>query len=72
MSVSESTARRAAKRLGWRVEKSRSRHLHLNNQGLYMLIDSYSNYAIDGWSYDADLDSIMHQIEKEESRRKAA
>ncbi len=66
-SAYEARVRRAAKRLGWRIEKSRARNLHSNNRGLYQLIDD-RNTVIGGVDYDATLDSIAHWIEQESLR----
>lgn len=36
----EARARRAAKHVGWRLEKSRTRIRHLGDCGLYQLVDA--------------------------------
>lgn len=69
-SAYESRVRRAANRLGWRVEKSRARNLHSNNHGMYQLINDY-NTVVGGVDYDATLDVIDYFVH-EEARRRAA
>jgi hypothetical protein len=51
-------ARRAAARRGWRVEKSRTRYQHMNNQGGLMLLNE-NNIAIDGWDYDLMPEDVL-------------
>lgn len=65
--VRENRARRWAKRLGCRLIRSRARLLHINNRGLYQLIDD-RNIVIAGESFDCSLDDI----EKELSVREGA
>ncbi len=65
--VRENKVRRWAKRLGYRVEKSRARALHINNRGLYQLIDD-RNTVVEGVDYDASLDQIEYALQKEEDR----
>lgn len=55
----EKKLRRLADRNGYRIVKSRCRHWHFNNQGMYILIDITTNGAVLGWNYDADLDEIQ-------------
>jgi hypothetical protein len=66
--ASESALRRRAKKLDWRIEKSRQRTLHSNNKGLFQLIND-SNTVVAGGDYDADLDDLEHWISLEEKRR---
>jgi len=47
----EAQLRRAAHRLEMRVCKSRSRLQHLNNRGLYQIVD-YRNNLVGGASYE--------------------
>lgn len=63
---SESTVRRAAKRVGWRIKKSRGQQ-HLNNRGRYMLI-SGSNTVVTGADFGAGLEECMLHIERYEAR----
>lgn len=51
-------ARIAAARRGWRVEKSRQRYQHHNNQGGLMLIDE-NNIAVEGWNYDLMPEDVL-------------
>ena len=64
----EARARGAASRLGWRVEKSRTRNHHANDQGAYQLIDD-RNTAIEGWHYDASLETVVARINEERLSR---
>jgi hypothetical protein len=50
-------ARIAAAQRGWRVEKSRQRFQHSNNQGGLMLLDG--NKPIDGWDYDLMPEDVL-------------
>jgi hypothetical protein len=65
--VRESRVRRRAVRLGYRLERSRARRLHMNNEGLYMLI--YENMVVEGVNYDADLDRIEYHLERDAKAR---
>jgi hypothetical protein len=58
----ETRIRRMAAKKGWRLEKSRARQLHSNNQGKYQLIDD-RNTVREGVNYDAGLDRIEHYLE---------
>ena len=69
--VVENRLRRWAKRLGFRIEKSRARALHLNNRGLYQLIDD-RNTVVEGVDYDATLDQIEFALQKGENRLRGA
>ena len=55
--TSESNIRAKAKRPGYRVEKSRERTIHSNNQGAFQLINE-RNYVVLGDRYDASLAEI--------------
>jgi hypothetical protein len=54
----EGKVRRVALRHGLRVEKARGM-LHLNNHGLFQLIDNYSNTVVGGVNYDMTLQGIL-------------
>lgn len=62
--VRENRVRRQATRLGYRVEKSRVREVHLNNLGLYQLVTADqslhrgSNVVVLGDRYDATLGQL--------------
>jgi hypothetical protein len=56
--VHESTVRRLADCLGYRVEKSGQRTIHLNDNSQYQLIDVLGNYVVLGANYDATLADI--------------
>ena len=65
--VRENRLRRLAKRMGWRIERSRARILHLNDKGLYQVINDY-NSVIEGVDYDADLDRVERALSREQKR----
>lgn len=67
MKVKENRLRRMAKRLGYRIEKSRARMIHINNRGLYQLINE-NNIVVEGADFDADLDRIETRLNEEEDR----
>lgn len=48
----EQKARRAAKRVGLYAKKSRWRVGTIDNYGEFMLIDPYTNFAVDGFRFD--------------------
>jgi hypothetical protein len=56
--VHESTVRRLADRLGYRVEKYGPRTIRPSNNGQYQLIDVLGNYIVLGANYDATLADI--------------
>jgi hypothetical protein len=56
--VHESTLRRLADRLGYRVEKYGQQTIHQNHNGQYQLIDVLGNYVVLGANYDATLADI--------------
>jgi hypothetical protein len=58
--VHESTVRRRAAKLGYRIEKSKQRkHVpNLDNHGEYMLIENQRNFVVFGERYDATLEEI--------------
>jgi hypothetical protein len=55
-------ARIAAAQRGWRVEKSRQRYQHYNNQGGLMLIGE-NDQPIDGWNYDLTPEDVLQILE---------
>lgn len=58
----EASARRVAKRLGFRVCKSRERSQHFNNQGGLQLLDG--NAVIEGVNFDCTPEEIIYFAEK--------
>lgn len=68
--VRENRLRRWAKRIGCRIEKSRARFLHINNRGLYQLVD-HNNVVIEGVDYDANLDRIENALKAQEAKWEA-
>lgn len=65
-----SNLRRRAEKLGWTFHRSTWRKDTIDNRGAYQLVAGgrTAGTVIDGASYDADLDQIAYQIEKEERR----
>jgi hypothetical protein len=57
--VAVGRARRAAAARGWRVEKSRQRHVHSNNRGGLILLDERTNTVIAGENYDLSPADIL-------------
>lgn len=62
--TADARVRRKAKRVGWRVEKSRTRLVHHNDRGMYQLIDD-RNCICGGADYDASLPDIEAWIDTE-------
>jgi len=62
--MNESTLRRRAQRLGYRLEKSRAREWRLDNQLGYRLLDVEINGAALGQDFDASLEEIAHFIQE--------
>jgi hypothetical protein len=61
----ESQARRAAKKAGYRVVKSRQRE-HGDNMGGLQLVDSYANAVVLGVKYDLTPDDVMDFLAAEQ------
>lgn len=61
--VRENRLRRQAQRLGYGIIKSRARQLHLNNRGLYQIIDIGRNFVIAGADYDLSLDDVAEWLD---------
>jgi hypothetical protein len=55
--VRENRVRRWAKRLDHRLIHSKAKRLHMNDRGLYQLVNGH-NLVVEGASFDADLDRI--------------
>ncbi len=62
-SLSESGVRRLAHREGYMVRKSRSRTIHADNHGEYMLVDVGLNIPALGARYDASLQEIADWLQ---------
>jgi hypothetical protein len=56
--VHENRLRRKAARLGLALRKSRARRLHLNNRGMYRIVDPYRNFIIAGERFDLSLEEV--------------
>ena len=57
--VSESSARRAAKRAGLVARKSRWRKDSIDNKGGFMLVDPYTNTVVYGDRFDLTADAVI-------------
>ena len=62
-SLSESGLRRLARREGYLLRKSRSRTIHADNFGEYMLVDVGLNIPALGARYDASLEEIADYLQ---------
>jgi hypothetical protein len=62
--VSDSTARRAARKAGLVAKKSRWRKNSSENQGGFMLIEPSRNIALDGWKFDLNAKEVVAFCEK--------
>jgi hypothetical protein len=62
-SLSESGVRHLARREGYMVRKSRSRTIHADNHGEYMLVDVGLNIPAIGARYDASLEEITDWLQ---------
>ena len=64
----EDRARRAAKRVGLAIRKSRQTTLHDNNQGHFMLFDPTDNQIIGGERYDMTAQDVIDWCDVEAQR----
>jgi len=64
--VRENKLRRWAGRLGYVVKRSRARSVHLDDAGLFMLIEADGNYVVRGTRFDATLEEIEDFLGGEE------
>ena len=64
----EDCARRAAKRVGLAIRKSRQTTLHDNNQGHFMLFDPIDNQIIGGERYDMTAQDVIDWCDVEAQR----
>lgn len=56
----DTEARRLARKLDWRVRKSRTReHFHSNDHGGYMIIDNWTNTVRYGVDYDLNVQDVI-------------
>lgn len=65
--IRENRLRRMAKRMGWRLRRSRARILHLDDLGDWMLADE-NNGLVCGARFDADLDEVEEALGAEQKR----
>lgn len=64
-SALESTIRRLASMMGYRVRKSRKVNTTLDDQGDYMLVEVETGFPVCGYKYDADLEDIAEYLANE-------
>ena len=63
--VRENRARRWAHRLEYVLHRSRAKKLHMNNKGLYQLVN-YNNGVVMGADFDATLRDVEIDLAKQE------
>lgn len=63
----DSRVRRAALRAGFRASKARGQ-LHSNNEGGYMLVDSWTNTVVHGVNYELSPADVMEICSEQLSR----
>lgn len=61
-SAMEVRLRRAARKRGMRLVKSRAREINIDNHGEYMLVDDRANTVIAGERYNATLEQLVDTI----------
>lgn len=54
--------RRAARKRGMRLVKSRARDINIDNHGEFMLVDDQTNTVIAGERYNATLEQLVDRI----------
>lgn len=71
--VRENRLRRMADRLGMQLQKSRARKVHVDNFGLYRLVDAETGAVVAGAKYDLEIDDVEDRLQAEEEalRRQA-
>jgi hypothetical protein len=67
--MSESQARRAARKAGFVARKSRWRKDSIDNQGGFQLIDPSTNGIVDGSRFDMSADDVVKFCRDEEESR---
>ena len=66
-SAAVARARRVATSMGWRVEKSRERYQHHNNQGALQILDR-RNVVINGVNYEMTPEDVINFCQEFEQR----
>lgn len=61
----DSRARRAARKFGYRITKSR-RAPGLGNHGGYMLVDKATGVPVAGWDYDFTVEDVLDFCKEDE------
>jgi hypothetical protein len=61
--VKESTLRARARKLGYVIQKSRTRSIDEDNLGRYVLVKDDSNRAVLGERFDASLEEIAEYLD---------
>jgi hypothetical protein len=62
LSALDSQVRRAAKRAGYIVRKSRWRLGSIDNHGHYMVINPYTNFVVFGSRFDATAEDVLRWL----------
>lgn len=65
LKISESAWRNRAKKVGLKVVKSRTRYLHSDDFGGYMLVDLATNAIVAGSNFALTLSDVAELIEAE-------
>jgi hypothetical protein len=63
--VSESSARRAAKRVGLLARKSQWRKNSVDNRGGFMILDPWRNVIVAGEKFDLSADDVVEYCQRE-------
>ncbi len=70
--VRENASRRKAKRLGLELYKSRARKIHLEDRGLYRLVNETTGHVVAGDRFDLDLQAIESFLDQYEETLKGS
>jgi hypothetical protein len=66
--ISDSAARRAAKRVGLVARKSRWRRDSIDNDGGFMIVDPYTNFVVCGSRFDLTADDVAEYCRADDAR----
>lgn len=59
----EQKVRKALYSMGYQLHKSRVKNIHIDDMGLYMVVDCSCNAVVCGSKFDFDLDDIISYFE---------
>ncbi|MCL2605573.1 MAG: hypothetical protein FWD90_13960 [Defluviitaleaceae bacterium] len=63
--VREARARRKAKQLGYRLMKSRTKNIHMNNFGDWRIVCDETNFIVRGFLFDwslSDVEAFLDEV----------